>query len=68
MKILKIKADYFLSASSIGRHRNWDGIQRFTPKRNYRLIREIAKIVGAKNVMVGISEPAVKATSLVINF
>ncbi len=66
---MEIKAEFFLSAGSIGRNRNWGFVKHCTSKRIYERAAEIIAKNGTRNVSLGFtkSDPA-RIQSIVINF
>lgn len=63
---MDVKAEFFLSAGSIGRSRNWGFVEFFTPKKIYQQARDAIVKHGTKNVLFGFAKPT-RITSIIIN-
>lgn len=61
------KPDFFLSAGSIGRHRNWGYVEYFTPKRIYQQTKDAIAKYGTKYVYFGFAKP-MRITSIIVKF
>jgi len=61
------KAEFFLSAGSIGRHRNWGYVKYFTPKSIYRDAKKAVSQYGAKKVSFRFAQP-LRITSIIISY